>query len=80
MYFPRVLARFRGSERLWGRVARRLEPPSGASKFLTRYEQPDLFSTKKAVSDFGAIFAVFSWFLSFILLFEALFYGNRALI
>ena len=42
-------------------------------------ERPDLFSTKKAVSDVGAIFAVFSCFLSFILLFEALFYGNRAL-
>ena len=44
------------------------------------HEQPDLFSTKKAVSDFGAMFVVFSWFLSFILQFEALFDGNRALI
>ena len=44
------------------------------------YEQPDLFNTKKAVSDFGAFFPVFSWFLLLILLFEALFYGNRAFI
>ena len=33
----------------------------------------------QAVSDFGAIVAVLSWFLSFRLLFEALFDGNRTL-
>ena len=39
VHFLQVLARFRGSERLWGRVTRRVETSSAAAKFLIRYER-----------------------------------------